>query len=127
MASLSKPKPPSPGAPGDYSRMETTMQGMEDLLRQAQQMQSKMTELQEELAKKTIEGSSGGGMVRVTANGKMEILSVRLEPDVIDPGEVEMLQDLITAAVNDALRNAKGMAEREMAALTGGFRIPGIM
>jgi DNA-binding protein, YbaB/EbfC family len=103
------------------------MQGMEDLLRQAQQMQSKMTELQEELAKKTIEGSSGGGMVRVTANGKMEILSVRLEPDVIDPGEVEMLQDLITAAVNDALRNAKGMAEREMAALTGGFRIPGIM
>jgi len=103
------------------------MQGMEDLLRQAQQMQSKMTELQEELAKKTIEGSSGGGMVRVTANGKMEILSVRLEPDVIDPGEVEMLQDLITAAVNDALRNAKGMAEREMAALTGGFRIPGMM
>ena len=103
------------------------MQGMEDLLRQAQQMQSKMAELQEELARKTAEGSSGGGMVRVTANGKMEILSVRLEPDVIDPGEVEMLQDLITAAVNDALRNAKGMAEREMAALTGGFRIPGIM
>ena len=101
------------------------MQGMEGLLRQAQEMQSKMAALQEELATKSVEGSSGGGMVRATANGKLEILAVRLEKSVIDPAEAEMLQDLITAAVNDALRNARALAEREMAAITGGFSLPG--
>lgn len=102
------------------------MQGMGDLLRQAQEMQSKMANLQEELAKKIVEGSSGGGMVRVTANGRQEILSVKIEPSVIDAGEAEMLQDLVTAAVNDALRGARSLAEREMAAITGGFKIPGL-
>lgn len=102
------------------------MQGMGDLLRQAQEMQNKMANLQEELAKQSVEGSSGGGMVRVKANGKQEILSVSLEPGVIDPNEADMLQDLITAAVNDALRNARSLAEREMAAITGGFKIPGL-
>lgn len=102
------------------------MQGMEGLLRQAQEMQSKMANLQEELAKMTVEGSSGGGMVRVTANGRQELLSVNLEKSVIDPAEAEMLQDLITAAVNDALRNARALAEKEMASITGGFSIPGL-
>lgn len=102
------------------------MQGMEDLLRQAQQMQNKMANLQEELAQKSVEGSSGGGMVRVVANGRQEILSVSLEKSVIDPNDAEMLQDLITAAVNDALRNARSLAEREMAAITGGLKIPGL-
>lgn len=102
------------------------MQGMEDLLRQAQQMQSKMAAMQEELAKKTVEGTSGGGMVRAVASGKLDILSVAIEKSVIDPNEADMLQDLVTAAVNDALRQARSMAEREMAALTGGFSIPGL-
>ena len=103
------------------------MNGMEDLLRQAQAMHSKMAEMQEELAKKSVEGSSGGGMVRVIANGKLEILSVSIEKAVIDPNDADMLQDLLTAAVNDALRQARQLAEQEMAGLTGGFKIPGIM
>ena len=102
------------------------MQGMGDLLRQAQEMQNKMANLQEELAKQSVEGSSGGGMVRVKANGKQEILSVSLEPGVIDPNEADMLQDLITTAVNDALRNSRSLAEREMASITGGFKITGL-
>lgn len=103
------------------------MKDMGALLRQAQQMQSKMAELQEELGRKTVEGSSGGGMVRVIATGKQEILSVRIEKSVIAPEDADMLQDLVTAAVNDALRQSKGLAEGELAALTGGFSLPGIL
>jgi len=103
------------------------MKGMEDLLRQAQLMQSKMAEMQEELAGKTVEGSSGGGMVRAVASGKMEILSVSIDKAAVDPEDVEMLQDLVTAAVNDALRQSRQLAEQSMAGLTGGFKIPGLM
>ena len=102
------------------------MQGMDDLLRQAQMMQSKMASMQEELGKKTVEGSSGGGMVRVVATGKQEIVSVTIEKSVIDPNEADMLQDLVTAAVNDALRASRSMAEQELSSLTGGFKIPGL-
>ena len=100
---------------------------IEDILRQAQLMQSKMAEMQEGLAGKSVEGSSGGGMVRAVVTGKLELVSVSIDTAVVDPEEVDMLQDLVTAAVNDALRQAKQLAEREMAGLAGGFKIPGLM
>jgi hypothetical protein len=100
---------------------------MDEMLRQAQLMQSKMAEMQEELARKSVEGSSGGGMVRAVATGKLDLLSISIDKAVVDPDDVEMLQDLITAAVNDALRQARQLAEQEMAGLAGGLKIPGFM
>ncbi len=102
------------------------MQGMEELMRQAQAMQTKMAEMQQELANKRVEGSSGGGMVRAVATGKQEIVSVSIEKSVVDPGEIDMLQDLVTAAVNDALRRSRELAEKDMSALAGGLKIPGL-
>ncbi len=103
------------------------MKGMGNMMKQAQQLQSKMMKLQEELAEKTVESSSGGGMVKVTANGRQQILSIQIEKEVIDPDDVEMLQDLILAAVNDALAKAQEMVSSEMSKLTGGLNIPGLM
>ena len=97
-----------------------------DLLRQAQAMQSKMAEIQEQLGKKTVEGSSGGGMVRAVCTGKQEILSITIEKDVVDPEDVGMLQDLVTAAVNNALRLSRELAERELSSLAGGMKMPGL-
>jgi DNA-binding YbaB/EbfC family protein len=105
---------------------EISMKGMEDLLRQAQDMQKKMAAIQQSLAEKTVEGSSGGGMVRAVVTGKQDIVSVRIEKIVVDPEDVEMLQDLVVAAVNDALRQSRLLAEQEMAGLTGGFSFPGL-
>lgn len=103
------------------------MRGMNDLLRQAQVMQNKMAQMQEELAQKTVEGSSGGGMVRVTASGRQEILSIAIDRNAVDPDDVEMLQDLVLTAVNDSLRLSRELMEREMAAITGGMKLPGFM
>jgi len=103
------------------------MKGMDEILRQAQLMQSKMAEMQEDLSRKSVEGSSGGGMVRAVATGKLDVLSISIDKAVVDPNDVEMLQDLVTAAVNDALRQARQLAEQEMAGLAGGFKIPGLM
>ncbi|MBW2336164.1 MAG: YbaB/EbfC family nucleoid-associated protein [Deltaproteobacteria bacterium] len=103
------------------------MKGMGNMMKQAQQLQSKMMKLQEELAEKTVESSSGGGMVKVTANGRQQILSIQLEKEVVDPDDVEMLQDLVLAAVNDALAKAQEMVSSEMSKLTGGLNIPGLM
>ena len=103
------------------------MQGMGDLMRQAQQMQAKMVKMQEELAQRTVEGSSGGGLVRVVCTGKQEILSLVIDKAVIDPAEADMLQDLVMAAVNDALRLSRLLVEKEMSALTGGLSLPGMM
>ena len=99
---------------------------MGQLMKQAQQFQSKMTKLQEELEEKSVEASSGGGMVTVVANGKQELLSIIIDPEVIDPDDAEMLQDLIMAAVNDSLFRAKEMMNEEMGKLTKGMNIPGI-
>jgi DNA-binding YbaB/EbfC family protein len=82
--------------------------------------------LQEELAEKTVESSSGGGMVKVTANGRQQILSIQIEKEVVDPEDVEMLQDLVLAAINDALAKAQEMVSSEMGKLTGGLNIPGL-
>ena len=104
--------------------------GMTDILRQAQQMQSKMAEIQEDLAQRTVEGSSGGGMVRVACTGNQVIRSVSIDPNAlisagtVSPEDVDMLQDLVTAAVNDALRRSRELMETEMKALTGGLKLP---
>jgi DNA-binding YbaB/EbfC family protein len=99
---------------------------MGNLMKQAQQLQVKMAKLQEELAEKTVEASSGGGMVTVVVNGRQEIVSMNIDPEVINPEDAEMLQDLIQAAVNDGLSRAKSMASEEMSRLTGSLNIPPI-
>jgi len=102
------------------------MKGMGKMMKQAQKLQSKMVKLQDEMANKTVEASAGGGMVTVVANGKQQILSVNIEQEVVDPEDVEMLQDLIMAAVNDALVKSQEMVSEEMGKLTGGLNIPGL-
>ena len=97
------------------------------LMKQAQDFQQKMGQVQEELAKKTVSSEVGGGMVKVTVNGRQELLSIQIEKEVINPDDVEMLQDLIVAAVNDAMAKAREMIQSEMGRLTGGLKIPGLM
>lgn len=100
--------------------------GMGNLVKQAQQMQQKMQKMQEEMAHKTVEASVGGGMVTVVANGRSEVVSVKIDPATIDPDDVEMLEDLVLAGVNEALRKAQEMMASEMSKLTGGMKIPGL-
>ena len=102
------------------------MKGMGNMMKQAQKLQAKMLRLQDELAEKTIESTAGGGMVKVVANGKQQIVAIQIEKEVVDPDDVEMLQDLIMAAVNDALTQSQEMVSAEMAKLTGGMNIPGL-
>ena len=102
------------------------MKGMGNMMKQAQKLQAKMLRLQDELAEKTIETAAGGGMVKVVANGKQQIVAIQIEKEVVDPDDVDMLQDLIMAAVNDALTKSQEMVSAEMAKLTGGLSIPGI-
>ncbi|MBC8198483.1 MAG: YbaB/EbfC family nucleoid-associated protein [Desulfobacterales bacterium] len=103
------------------------MKGMGNMMKQAQKLQSRMASLQEEMAEKVVEATAGGGMIKVTANGRQQILSIQIEKEVVDPDDVEMLQDLILAAVNDALAKSNEMVSAEMSKLTGGLKIPGLM
>jgi DNA-binding YbaB/EbfC family protein len=103
------------------------MKNMGKMLKQLQEAQTKMMQAQEELAGKTVEGSAGGGMVKVVANGRHEILSVKIDPSVVDPEDVEMLEDLVGAALNDASSRVDEMIRSEMGRLTGGLGMPGIM
>jgi DNA-binding YbaB/EbfC family protein len=100
--------------------------GMGNLLKQAQEMQSRMAKIQEELAQKTVDGSAGGGMVRVTVNGQLALTAIKIDPAVINSEEKEMLEDLIMAAINDGMRKARDMASSEMSKITGGLKIPGL-
>jgi DNA-binding YbaB/EbfC family protein len=100
--------------------------GMANLQRMAQQMQQDMLRIQTELETLTVDGSAGGGVVRAVVTGKQEVVSVTIDPAAVDPSDVEMLQDLIVAAVNDALRASRQVAEEKMAAVTGGLRLPGM-
>ena len=99
---------------------------MGNIMRQAQAMQDRLAKLQDSAATKTAEGSAGGGMVTVKANGAMEIVSVTIHPDAAKAGDHELLQDMVTAATNDALRKVKGLMAGEMKAITGGMPIPGL-
>ncbi len=99
---------------------------MNKMMKQVQQMQTQMAKLQDEIAEKTVEVSSGGGVVKVTTNGKLEILDIKIDPDAVDPDDVEMLEDLVLAAVNESLRKVQEMTNSEMSKLTGGLNIPGL-
>lgn len=102
------------------------MPNMNDLLRQANLMQNKVTKLQQELATRSVEASSGGGMVKVEVTGKQELKSIVIDPKALEGADVEMLQDLILAAVNEGVRVSRAMMEREIANITGGIHLPGI-
>jgi DNA-binding YbaB/EbfC family protein len=100
--------------------------GMGNLQRMAQQMQQEMLRIQAELEATIVNGSAGGGVVAATVTGKQELVSVTIDPSVVDPDDVDMLQDLVIAAVNDALRASRELAEQKMSAVTGGLRLPGM-
>jgi hypothetical protein len=97
-----------------------------DIMREAQKLQTKMAEMQEEAKKKTVEATAGGGMVTVVASGAGEIISIKIEKEVVNPDDVDMLQDLIMAAANEALRRSQEMVNSEMSKLTGGLQLPGL-
>ncbi|NLO83189.1 MAG: YbaB/EbfC family nucleoid-associated protein [Clostridiales bacterium] len=110
------------GFPGGFPGMGN----MNQLMKQAKKMQEQMAKLQGELEQKTIEASAGGGVVTVVANGKKEVVDIKIAPEAVDPDDIEMLQDLIMAAVNEALRQAEEMVQNEMNKITGGLSIPGL-
>jgi len=99
---------------------------MNELIRQAQMMQKKMLRTQEEIGIKEVEASVGGGMVSVKANCKGEVLGITIDPSVVDPKDVEMLQDLIMSAINEAIKKGKDRMQAEMAQITGGMKVPGL-
>ncbi|SHK33432.1 YbaB/EbfC family nucleoid-associated protein [Desulforamulus aeronauticus] len=99
---------------------------MNKMMKQVQKMQQEMAKMQEELANRTVEATAGGGAVKVVASGKQEIVSITLKPEAVDPEDIEMLQDLLLAAVNEALRQSQEMVSKEMGKLTGGLNIPGL-
>ena len=103
------------------------MPNMQNMMKQMQKMQRNMAQLQEELAKTPVEGTAGGGVVKVTVNGANQMLAIELAPEVVDPDDIEMLQDLIVAATNDAVANAQKLSEERMGALTKGMKLPGGM
>lgn len=107
--------------------MKNPFGNMGNILKQAQAMQEQMARIQEQAATKTASGTAGGGTVTVTANGAMQVVSVAIDPEVVKSGDVEMLQDLVVAATNDALRKVKDLMDGEMKALTGGMKIPGLL
>jgi len=103
-----------------------TRGGIGNIMKQAQQMQRRMAELQEELGKKQVEASAGGGMVTAVVSGKQQLLDLKIDPAAVDPEDVEMLQDLVIAAVNEAIKQSQQMASEEMSKITGGMNIPGL-
>jgi nucleoid-associated protein EbfC len=100
--------------------------GMANLQRMAMQMQQDMARVQAELETMTVDGSSGGGAVRATVTGKQDLVGLVIDPSAVDPEDVEMLQDLVMSAVNDALKASRDMAEKKMGAVTAGLKIPGL-
>ena len=99
---------------------------MSALMQQAQQLQGRMQQMQEELAKKQVTSTVGGGMVSATVNGRHQLLEIRIEREVVNPEDVGMLQDLVVAAVNDAMGKAQELIQQEMSKLTGGIKVPGL-
>ncbi len=100
---------------------------MGKMMKQVQKMQAEMARVQEELAEREVKANAGGGMIEVTANGKQEIIDIKIDPDAVNPDDVEMLEDMVLAAVNEAMRQAQEMASEEMQKVTGGLNIPGLM
>ena len=102
------------------------MKNMMSMMKQAQKLQAKMMEMQSELGNRTVSAQAGGGMVEAVVNGRQELVSLRIDAEVVAPDDVEMLQDLILAAVNEALNRSREMMAQEMSKLTGGMQIPGL-
>lgn len=100
--------------------------GLGNIMKQAQQMQAKIARVQQELESKEVEATAGGGMVTARANGKQQLLDLKIEKDVVDPEDIEMLQDLVLAAVNEAIKKSQEMIQEEMSKVTGGMNIPGM-
>lgn len=113
-------------AKGGFPRGMGGGANMNQMLKQAQKMQEQMLKMQEEMEAKTYEATSGGGAVKVTVDGKRELLDVTISPEVVDPDDVEMLQDLIVAAVNEALRKVEAESTAQLGSITGGMNIPGL-
>lgn len=103
------------------------MKGFNQMMKQAQEMQAKVLRVQKEVETQTVNAEAGGGMVKVTANGKQRILEIKIDPEVVNPDDIDMLQDLVTAAVNKALENAQEMITEAMSKVTGNLKIPGLM
>lgn len=103
------------------------MKNMNKLMKQAQKMQAQMAQVQEELGQKTVEATAGGGMVTVVVTGHKEVIDIQIDPAAVDPEDVEMLQDLILAAINEAMEKADKMTQDEMSKVTGGMNIPGLL
>ena len=101
--------------------------GMGNIMKQAQMMQKRMAQLQEELEERRIEATAGGGMVTAVVSGKQQLISLTIDPQAVDPNDVEMLQDLVVAAVSEALKQSHKLAQEEMGKITGGMNIPGLM
>jgi len=102
------------------------MKNMNQMMKQVKKMQAQMEKAQAELEEKEVEATAGGGVVKVRANGKKEILSIEIQPEAVDPDDVEMLQDLVTAAVNEALKQVDELVAQSMGKLTGGLNLPGL-
>lgn len=103
------------------------VKGLGEIMKQAQKLQSKIAQIQEEMAHKTVESSVGGGMVKAVANGKQELLSIKIDPEIIKSDDVEMLEDLIVAAVNDVIKKSQEMVSQEITKISGGLKIPGLI
>ena len=101
--------------------------GLGNIMKQAQKMQAKMAAMQEQLKDEVLEASAGGGTVKVTITGDLQIKSIVIDPSAVDPDDVDLLQDMTTAAVNEAIRSAQELAQRRMADITGGMNLPGLM
>ena len=106
--------------------MSKTLGGLGNIMKQAQELQEKLAKVQADAAARTVDASSGGGMVSVTVNGRLEVVRLKIEPQIVQAGDYEMLQDLIVAAVNEGIRSAQRMMSEEMSKLTGGLKIPGL-
>lgn len=102
------------------------MKGFGNIMKEAQKLQQQMAAMQEEVGKREVEATAGGGMVTVKANGKQELLSIKLDPEVIDKDDAQMLEDLVLAACNEALRKSRDLVQQELGKLTGGMKIPGL-
>ena len=120
-----RPEEACPGAP-EAGGEESRMKDLTKMLKQLQETQAQMAKVQEELAQRTIEATSGGGMVKATVNGRQEVLTIKIDPQVVDPDEVEMLEDLILAALNEARTRVEEMVTAEMGRVTGGLSLPGL-
>ena len=102
------------------------MKGFGNMMKEAQKLQQQMMALQEEVAKRTVEATAGGGMVTVVANGRQELVSIKIDPEVVSKDDVQMLEDLVLAATNEALRKSRELVQQELGKLTGGLKIPGL-